>query len=591
MIAERLDDRFALLTGGSRAALQRHQTLRTLIDWSYNLLSGDAQRLLRYLSVFAGGWRVDAAEAIGQSEHAIATLAELVDKSLVHTFESGSWHRYAMLETIRQYAAEKLKEAGENDDAYERMASYLRTLAASRGANRAAMHAEFAGELDNVRTCMSWARAHANPEHHLRMVLSLGLSVTNSCRLAEPLAWLSEALDRATEALMSLRLNGMISELGLMTFSGYHLTHWKPRVHDPIEAARILGDTALIFEVLFWMGAVAWQQGDYARVIALYEQGLALSQSLKSNSDTYPTLGIVQPLDQVIASFTWGIGLVKMQLGDIASARVCFQTCVQIGMDSNSGNGNQLFLGLSGCAWLDAELAAVWAEQALPRLRKRENKTPLAYALQAYAQALIIRGDTDQSLAILQESLTIWRDLGLTWESSSGSAQTLMDLGQVEWLRGDAHAARAWYELSLAEYAQVGDRERIARLQIYIGLTHLVQGSQELAAQHFAVGLDVYRELGQPAGLALCLAAYARLAESRNQLDRSALLYGAASTCTQLELMSASVLWPASAVVFQREIASAHARHSHLPSTHAWQDGKRLTLMQALTDIHDLTEI
>jgi tetratricopeptide (TPR) repeat protein len=299
----------------------------------------------------------------------------------------------------------------------------------------------------------------------------------------------------------------------------------------------------------------------------------------------------VQPLDQVIANFTWGLGLVKMQLGDIASAQDCFWQCVRVGIESDAGNGNPLLLGLSGCAWQNPSVASVWSEQALMRLRRRTSKVPLAYALQAYAQALIIRGDTDQALVILQESLTIWRDLGLIWESSCGSAQTLLDLGQVEWLRGDAHAARAWYELSLAEYAQVGDRERLSRLHIYIGLTHLAQGKHELAAQHFAVGLDVYRELGQPAGLALALAAYARLAEALGEQKRSAQLYGTASTCTQLEIMSSSILWPASAVVFQREIADARARLSGLLTNHAWHDGQRLTLTQAITNIHDLTEI
>jgi predicted ATPase len=112
-IAERLDDRFKLLTGGSRTALPRQQTLRALIDWSYQSLNETEQRALRRLAVFSGGWTFEAAEAVVGEDDAMDGLLGLVNKSLVNVEEEDGKSRYRFLETIRQYAMEKLLESGE----------------------------------------------------------------------------------------------------------------------------------------------------------------------------------------------------------------------------------------------------------------------------------------------------------------------------------------------------------------------------------------------------------------------------------------------------------------------------------------------
>ena len=111
-IAARLDDRFRLLIGGSRTALPRQQTLRALIDWSYDLLSEDEKRLLRTASVFVGGWTLEALEAVADDPDAMEHLEQLVNKSLVVVEEGGNAMRYSLLETIRQYAREKLLDVG-----------------------------------------------------------------------------------------------------------------------------------------------------------------------------------------------------------------------------------------------------------------------------------------------------------------------------------------------------------------------------------------------------------------------------------------------------------------------------------------------
>ena len=179
-ISKRLDDRFRLLTGGARTALPRQQTLRALIDWSYGLLSENERLLLRRLSVFAGGWTLEAAEEVGsgdgiEPDEVLDLLTQLVNKSLVIVMEqspSGET-RYRLLETIRQYAREKLLEAGGGEVVRHRHLAYLVKLVEQaepelyrsqqvRWSNR------LEDEIDNLRMALEWALA-TNVESGLRI--------------------------------------------------------------------------------------------------------------------------------------------------------------------------------------------------------------------------------------------------------------------------------------------------------------------------------------------------------------------------------------------------------------------------------------
>ncbi len=181
-IAARLDDSFRLLTGGSRTVLPRHQALRALIDWSYNLLSEEERTMLLRLSVFSGGWTLEAAEAIlpdlPGSMDIIGLLAQLVDKSLALAEQGKDCeNRYRLLETIRQYAGEKLVEAGGSEPVRDRHMAYFARLA-----NQAEPHLRsreqiqwldrLEAELDNIRSALEWSRDH-HVEDGLRMAADL----------------------------------------------------------------------------------------------------------------------------------------------------------------------------------------------------------------------------------------------------------------------------------------------------------------------------------------------------------------------------------------------------------------------------------
>ncbi len=188
-IVARLDDRFRLLTGGSRTALERHQTLCALIDWSYDLLSSEEQTLLRQLSVFAGGWTFDAAEAVCPDLDVLNLLTQLVDKSLVMVdadAQDGPT-RYNLLETIRQYARDKLLEAGEAEQTRNRHLDFFLKFAETAetymdGPGELEWGILFDAEYDNLRTALEWGL-----EQDVEKALRLGSAV--------PLFWIKRGYE------------------------------------------------------------------------------------------------------------------------------------------------------------------------------------------------------------------------------------------------------------------------------------------------------------------------------------------------------------------------------------------------------------
>ena len=180
-LVSRLDQRFKLLTHGSRAALERHQTLRGTIDWSYDLLTPTERHAFDRLSVFAGGCDLGAAEAVLPGDEfdaldVVDVLGQLVDKSLVVTDDADGGVRYRLLETIRQYACERLDASGDRAVVRRRHADYYVALAEAAGPHLRE-HLEWrsviARDIDNLRAALDWAVETPSPEHALRLVAPL----------------------------------------------------------------------------------------------------------------------------------------------------------------------------------------------------------------------------------------------------------------------------------------------------------------------------------------------------------------------------------------------------------------------------------
>ncbi len=230
-LASRLDDRFRLLTGGSRSALPRQQTLRALIDWSYDLLSEQERKSLRRLSVFAGGWTLEGAEAVaadpGESADMLEMLAQLTNKSLAMAEQArGRDMRYRLLETIRQYAREKLFDSGEGELLRDRhLAYYLRVAEAVEYMNMSPRQGDWMDwcetELDNLRAAIDWGMGQ-EPEAALRLLVAVGVGWVRRGFTSDTQQLLQTAIER-TESLPAVAVDSVDSRSAVLAKAWYGL--------------------------------------------------------------------------------------------------------------------------------------------------------------------------------------------------------------------------------------------------------------------------------------------------------------------------------------------------------------------------------
>ncbi len=259
-ISARLDDLFRLLVGGSRTALPRQQTLRALIDWSYDLLSEEEKQLLRTASVFMGGWTLDAIEAISEDPNAIEHLEGLVNKSLVVTEEHNNEMRYFMLETIRQYAREKLFEAKQSSAARDRHFIHYKNItsglwdvsyfAIEADTQRLkSMHVE----VENLRAAFEWGLQN-DVQDALELAANIGLSISMSGQI-EGIAILKSAMEKfralppvegeANRLRKEIYAHGCFS-LGTLLQGTNEIMFSRSILQEAIAIARELGDKKLL---------------------------------------------------------------------------------------------------------------------------------------------------------------------------------------------------------------------------------------------------------------------------------------------------------------------------------------------------------
>jgi predicted ATPase/DNA-binding CsgD family transcriptional regulator len=288
-IAARLDDRFRLLTAGQRTAMPRHQTLRATVDWSHYLLSDPERALLRRLSVFAGGWSFEAAEAVGAGDgiqaHAVLDLlAQLVEKSLVLAEEQQGAVRYRMLETIRQYAREKLVEAGEDERTRDRHLAHFLRLAEEaeptvRGTQDAAVLARLEAEYDNLRAALEWS-------------LTPGRPAEAALRLSGALAWFWWLRGYHDEGcrFLARALAGppqrSAARMKVLHGAGWLVHHRRDSdtaralLHESLAIARERDDRWMVAWVLHALGRVAYFDNDPATARALGEESLSIAEAV-----------------------------------------------------------------------------------------------------------------------------------------------------------------------------------------------------------------------------------------------------------------------------------------------------------------------
>jgi non-specific serine/threonine protein kinase len=296
-LAARLGRRFQLLTGGSRAALPRHQTLRAALDWSYDLLAEDERRVLRRLSVFAGGATIAAAEAVCVGDglapaDVLPLLLRLVERSLVLAEPAGDEARYRLLETVRQYAGERLEEAGEETTTRDRHAAWGLALAeqaepALHTAEQLLWQARLDAEHDNLRAALAWS-LDQDREAGLRLAGWPWPYWRGRRHYSEGRRWLERLLDR-TRAPTRWRAKALLG-VGQLAFEQGDSITAHARLDEGLALSRGLAEPRLVAWALRDLAHVHIDLGDLARARVEVEEGLTLCRTLGEPADLAATL-------------------------------------------------------------------------------------------------------------------------------------------------------------------------------------------------------------------------------------------------------------------------------------------------------------
>ena len=397
---ERLDQRFRLLTGGSRTALPRQQTLRSTIDWSYELLKETEQALFCRLAVFSGGCTLDAAEHVcageGIDEVAVLDLlTSLCDKSLLQAEERHGTQRYRLLETVRQYASERLLDRSGGDRWRDRHFAYFVAFARQadtlvRGPDQQVWLDRLETEHDNLRAALTWAAAPGGDAvSGLRLAIALLMFWYVRGHFAEACSLVSALLDVSQNAPAAIRAEAM-GGLGAMRWQLGDYATARRHQEEGLKIHRDLGDEGAIASSLIDLGGVDFAEGDYASARSRFEEALVVRRKLGSD------LGVAGVLNN--------LGVVARASGDLDEARSRFGASLDIYRQVGDAWGIALALSaLGGIARDHGELDSAKAllEESLVIRRNLRHRKGIAESLEQLAIVTLAAGNPQRAARML----------------------------------------------------------------------------------------------------------------------------------------------------------------------------------------------
>ena len=616
-IASRLDNRFRLLSGGSRTALPRHQTLRALIDWSYDLLPPAERALLGRLSVFAGGWTLEAAEAICigegiEPDEILDLLIQLVNKSLVNSDHAQSVEaRYHLLETIRQYARDKLLETGGGERVRDQHLDFFLKMAENaepglRGPNQVTLLNMLEKELDNLRAALEWA-LECNLEKGLRLASSLMWLWHLHGHAGEGIEWLDRALTsraggetlprtraKALQMLGFLRMfqsnpQGALpcleeslklyKELGVEGRQGVAYALWglgtvasyqgnsaksKSLIEESLGLFRELGDKFGVTECLNTLGDIALTEGDYEQAKTLWEESLALKRE-RGDKD--------------------GIAFSLAQLGNIAFLEGNFQQAAPLYQEAANlfrevGNkffASAAFYSLGETAWAQGNYAhaAKKYEEALALGRGADEERAVAFVLYDLGAMARSQGNYDQASKMLEEAIALFREIGNKW----GLSTTYYGMGEVAWARGEYEQAAKMFEDSLALSKELDAKFNVALALYGLGKVAQSRGDYESADALHREALTIRRGTWDRPGIARSLEAFAALAVAQGEMQRAAKLFGAMEAAHELLRF---IMAPVERAEREQGMSVAREAMGEEAFANAYEEGKKMSLDEAV---------
>jgi predicted ATPase len=534
-IAARLDDRFNLLTGGSRTALPRQQTLRASIDWSWNLISDPERALLRRLTVFAGGWTLEAAESVCsaagdiESNQVSELMSQLMAKSLViANRQPGHERRFHLHETIRQYAYEKLLEAGEQENIRRQLLKYFLDLSeraepALHGPHQMEWYSRLSDERDNLRVALAHAAGSEASTADLEAALSISAKLVDhwvASDLREGLRWSTELIQNPASRTFPLARAKALMTQAWILWSMQQFEAVRSIAEECLAVFRRCGDQQGEYDALILMGNM-WQ------FAAGIEQRAEFSRQ---------ALALARSIDDVL--------------------RQAFALCM-LGWDQR-----------------DPRRGREQLEEAVVLFRQIGDWRFLAQTLGILGLTVLLNGDLESAEEFLDEAYEVNQQT-----NHSAMEFVLTGKGILCMLRGEYEQARAFMQKNIDDLEKMGNRMGVlwgrARL-VYVALR---EGSVAEAHQILVDTIENFHTDGNKNGLAFALDKMATLYVLTGKPEAAAGLIGC-SDATRQEIGDPRPRLEQADL--DRDIAAIKAKVGFSAFEVAYHSGQRMTLDEAV---------
>jgi len=482
MMLERLASRLKALTGGARDLPARQQTIRGTIDWSYNLLDEGEKRLFARLGVFVGGWTLEAAEAAcGENlpMEAFDGLESLADKSLIRqTEDTGGKPRFVMLETLREYAREKLLESGEDEKACHQHLDFFfkfAEVAKSKlfGAEQIACLERLEMEHNNLRAALEWSlENNARAEVGLQLAAALWFFWYLRGYWSEGREWLEKTLavkpEMSSVQYTLARTKALNGAGWLAGMYGLQEGSVQARVlcEESLALSRNLGEKREMAFALRTLGCVS---GDDSQSEALLEESLALFREIENK---------------------WGIAEALSSLAHTAFSH-------------------------------NRKRALELNQESLAIRRSLGDKDGIAWSLYQLGDLAMVQGEYERARALYEESLSLFREMS----SRFGLAHVLRAMGGIAWLQGNYERAITPYEESQALFRELGDKWYLSNVTVALGARAYEQGDFRRGIMLIEEGLASFQQLEDKWGAAVALRELGRVVLSEGDYERARKLY------------------------------------------------------------------
>lgn len=532
----RLSQRLTVLTGGARTLPERQRTLRNTLQWSYDLLNADEQRLFRRMAVFVDGCSLEAIAVVcadggkDQSSDAMNRVSSLLDHSLLYQAKQhGEEPRLAMLETVREYALDSLEENGETEHIRRTHALYYLTLAE-----------EIAPHVRRGKQQLRWLRQFTEEQENLRA----GLDFLVEHREAELAVQLSGAL------WWYWVNRGSFSEGRAFLAASLALPHKGKRTQARARALCAAGELAL-------------RQGNYQIATTLLEESAASYRELAE------TRGLAEAL--------LNLGLSLSYVQRFSEARTLIEQSISLSRETDDtwllGHAQD---SLSRLAWKlgDIETTRALAEQGLQLAPLGEIRAQIS-PRKILATVALVQGDYSRAAELAQELLTTSQEVN----DRESEFSALFTLGTVALRQGDYVQASALYNTCLNIASEIGSARNSSMALARLGEIACEQGNYALATEYYQKSLSLAGAFEDKEVVGVTLLGLARVAKAEKHYWRAAHLLGAAMACINIH----TDLDALARLAYERDVAALKSYLGEEAYTQAQEDGIRMTPEQVLT--------